>query len=201
MTDRNDADENGVDSRMRIFIQELAATGSWLHSAQEADVNERTPRRWLQTHPGFKALFAEVFGASDIDSYKRQAEILQAKALNVYDESMDAAQIITVKVQCPECGERFTTEYTVPNSGTRLKAADAVSKLTGMLKDTVEHKGKVEIVHLSAVQKSAFLAWETGLPVSPHLLAELREVGLIGPDDQQRLPPGRTIDAEFREIT
>lgn len=200
MADRYDADENGVDSRMKIFIQELATSGSWRSAANEAGVNERTPRRWLESHPGFQALWAQVFGSTDVNSYKKQAEILQAKALNVYDESMDAAQVITVKVQCPECGERFTTEYTVPNAATRLKAADAVSKMTGLLKETKEVKGSVEIVHLTAVQKSAYLAWQTGLPIAPHLEAELREVGLIGPDERRSLPAGSVVEGTFREV-
>lgn len=196
---RNDTDESGVDSRMRLFIEELAATASWQGAADVAGVNERTPRRWLSNHDGFRALFDETFGSTDKDSYKRQADILQSKALRVYDESMDAAQTVEVKVQCPECGERFTVDYVVPNQGTRLKAADSVSKITSMLKETKEHKGTITMVQLTGIEKSALIAIQAGFPVAQELVDHLVEIGAI---ERPALPaPQRPyIDGEAREI-
>lgn len=204
MSTRLDADEQGVDSRMRLFVEELATSGSWKDSCDVAGVNDRTPRRWLESHPGFQALFQETFGSVDLSSYKKQASILQSKAMRVYDESMDAAQIIDVKVQCPNCGERFTSEYTVPNQGTRLKAADSVSKITTMLKETkdVKHGGAIALVQLTGAEKMALIALQSGLPISPQLRARLVELQVIEPDDRPALPPPREpyTDAEFKEV-
>ena len=59
---------------------------------------ELTLYRWSLRHfvPGFKALFDETFGGSvDIELWKKDAEILQGKAMRVYDETMESFRTIT----------------------------------------------------------------------------------------------------------
>ena len=192
--------EKPVTALMRTFIEVLAATGSWREAAVQANVSERTPRRWLKDHEGFKALYEEVIGKSDIGQLREQASLLAGKALNVFDESMDASRIVEVKVQCPECGERFTTEITVPNASARLRAAEDVSKISSLMIEKKEVTGKMVMIHeLDGATRSALIAYDAGLPISPGMMQRLLDNGLIETSGPRALPPGAT-DGEFREV-
>lgn len=196
-------DEHGVSALMRQFIDGLITTHSWREACDFIQSNERTPKRWYKNNPGFKALFDETFGGSvDIELWKKDAEILQGKAMRVYDETMESFRTVEAKVQCPECGTRFTHELVLPNTNARLRAADSITKMTGLLKETKEVKGKVTHFHqLDGATKAAFFSLRAGVTPSPAMLERLRAAGLLDEGDQPlALSQGNVVEGEYTEV-
>ncbi len=174
-------DERGLLLIHRLFLQALGEQGSWRKAAEACDLNPATPRRWLHNDENFKAVYDEMFGAVDVEAARKSAQTLAGKAIDVYDELMDAEAVIEIEVQCPECGERFIKQVKGTDSKTRKAAADSALKVVGLMKETKEVRSKVTVTisELTGAERVALLNYEAGLPISPLLEERLRKLELI----------------------
>ena len=185
-----DRGEDGLTEPQRFFLIELVGTGSAKQALSNVDRDDQALRRWMK-EPDFKRKYDEVIKAN-IDYLKSGLNNTAAeKVTAVFEEALEAQRPITVKEECPECGHRFTTQVSVDNWATRLKAAETLLKVAGVLKE----EKKVDITHmrqLSAAEQSALIAYRHGTYLPPHMVDRLKELGYIE-GEYRVLPPGALI--------
>lgn len=184
---------------MKAFLQELIALGSVKAALASVDGAERSLRRWTKI-PTFRALFDQTI----LDNTAATRGSLHSSvtgAVDVYEEALQATKTIERKFACEACGERNEVEVIVENWAARLKAAETLLKITGILKEqkTIDFNAKIETRQIIVLTTPEHLAWErykTGLPIPPHMEALLTDKGLIG---QEALPAPKeeVIEADF----
>jgi len=191
-----DRGEDGLTEPQRFFLIELVGTGSAKQALANVDRDDSALRRWMK-EPSFKKKYDEVI-KDNIDYLKLGLHNTAAEKIAVvFEEALEAQRPITVKEECPECGHRFTTQVSVDNWATRLKAAETLLKVAGVLKE----EKKVDITHtrqLSAAEQSALIAHRHGSYLPPHMVDRLRELGYIE-GEYRVIPPGALLLGEASE--
>lgn len=158
-------DEKGLTLPQRQLLQELVATGSLEQSATNLEITPRRIRYWLTHDPSFQAAFDDMFGVKDIEATKKLLGMAAGQAVEVYEEAMKADMKKTVKVPCENCGKMLNVTITIADTGARLKAADALMKISGLLKDTKKIEGMVGHVHLTGAEYITLLKLQAGMQV------------------------------------
>ena len=197
----------------QMYIREYMLTGNHRRTCEALTakghaINVRTPRRWYAENKEYKEAFDEAFNGDLKGTLRIEADLLAGKALDTLDEVMEADKSITVKVQCPECGERFERTVRISNDAIREKAAVDILKTVGMMKEhkqvDVNNNMRIRFELLTGPDVSAFMAVLAGIRPNPHMLARLREIGLLGEDGRptvKELPAGagrgRIIEGEL----
>lgn len=192
-------DNLGLSPLQSQFIEELALCGVWARAARTVGVDYRTPRNWLKNNEAFKTAFNKVFGSTDLEVIRKHAETLSHTAMGVYAEVMEAEKTLRQQVQCPECGNRFGVEWRIEDNIVRLKAADSVTKIAGLVKDQKDINIKGTIIHYDGADAAALIAYKAGRPISPSMTRRLRELGWL--EELPALPPPDAIEGEYRDAT
>lgn len=191
---------DGLSLLERHILQELALGHSIRQTAANLHLSPRQVRYRFQANPKFKEAYDKLFTSEDIKVLKQELSITARDVADVYSEAKEAELEKDVPAECPECGHKFTLHITLPNWNIRLKAADTLIKMLGLLKDekSVKFEGQMTHVTLSYAEQAALLRLKSGMGegIPPHVMQRLRDVGAL---DKLALPEP-AVDAEYREV-
>ena len=183
-------DEEGLTLKMREVLQELVQEPDVRRACANAEVPYGTVKSWLQKETGFRAAYDNLTRIA-IDVIKDAMESTAMKATGMYDEAIDATDIINTEVKCPECDHHFHTEVAQPNWAARLKAGETALKVARVLKDVKETTS----VHVSLTMDEMIALARTKadppLPIPPSMRTRLRAKGAISEIDPSTLLPTR----------
>lgn len=127
-------DLDGLSLPQRRLLQEFALTPDPKVACDQAEVKFSTFRSWLQKDKDFGDAYDELLGRA-IELAKDLVEASSVRASGVFEEALTAVKISALHVNCPSCNERFEVEASRPDWTTRLKAANAIAKISGLIVD------------------------------------------------------------------
>ncbi len=189
-------DKDGLTILQRKALAFLAQGMSTPAAAAKVGVDRTTVARWIRTDPAFQAKF-NALHISTVEAARHQFNVSSERASERVVDMLDATKNAALTIQCPNCASSFEVEATLPDSKTRLKAAELILKAARVLKDVHEVQG--EITHLSLEESIALAMYRAGhanrIPIP--VWEKLQEKGMISQHAQQ-VPP--TIEGEFHEI-
>lgn len=195
MTVRN---ERGLTTTQEAYLLEFAERFDREEAAQQADVTERTVRRWLE-EPAFAQAYDETFHEAVVTA-RREAQRMSEKAAHTVDELLDEMKPIPVTVVCSECGTKNQTTVSVRDAAVRGKMAEMVWKATGVLKDIRRHEVEGEVLHLGFEEKLALGALRMGKRISAQMYERLDNKRLIPEELKRPDDPSVIIEGEAKEV-
>jgi hypothetical protein len=169
-------DEDGLTLVQRRCLQELALTTNWRQACDNADVPANTLRHWLSTDAPFQAAYNDLLGPA-IAVARDMIESTALKAAGMYEEAVEAVNMVELELVCPECKHEFSIANPRPDWATRLRAGDTVLKVAKLLIDRKEISGT--LTHLTLEETLAVARWKHDKQIPPVMIERLRQKGLI----------------------
>ena len=169
-------------------------TGSWTKAAETLGLTRRQVRN-LFNKPAFKDQYDALFSTEEIKTTRRELEMVSSDIADLYEDAKTAEMQKQVKAVCPKCEHKFDVWVTVMNWTAKLRAAETLLKIAGILKDTksVKHEGQVGVIHLTIAEHLALLRLKSGLPVPPHVYQRLKAMGALDDLDLPHLSAPEVI--------
>lgn len=188
-------DKSGLLPQQQQVLQQLLSAHSWQEVAQRLGLGPNQLTRWLREDAQFRAVYDRIF-STDTENVRRHIEASAGKAADALDAALDATRLISVEIECPECGHTFDYEAPAPNWTARLRAAETVLKVGRVLKDVKKIEG--EVLHLTLPQKLGLAMIKRGQDamVPDAIKEELREMKLLGVGEQEQRDDD-AVDAVF----
>lgn len=191
-------DAKGLTALQRKFLQEVANVGSWQEACKTLDLDPRTARRYFKDE-AFKTEYDELFNTEEIQTVKRELDMITSGVPKVYEDALSAETTKKVVESCPHCGEEVTFYVNVIDFKTRMKAGETLLKQSNLLKDTKrvegEFKGTMTHINLTGAEILALQRLNMGLAIPPHVYEALK--GKVA--DLPALPEGQTTILQNNE--
>lgn len=169
-------DLDGLSLPQRRLLQELALTPDPQLACDKAEVRFAIFKGWLQRDKEFGDAYDELLGRT-LEIAKELVESSAIRASGVYEEALTALKFSTTDVTCPGCNEKFQIESSRPDWGTRMKAANAISKIAGLIVD--RHQIEKTTIHVTVEEQLHILALKAHQRIPPSVYARLAERGLL----------------------
>lgn len=186
---------NGLMVNQTKVLQAMEDTSDWKAACDAAGVGHEQFRQWIRRDPAFREAFEHAHSGV-VEGVRKQLEASAQKAAEVYDEALEATKDWTLETECPECHKPIKITAEVPDYNIRLKAGDAVLRVSKILKDVKEVSGTIQIqdqpLHLQLAYAQYKRLGREAIP--PNAYEKLVDLGII-----KALPDG-TIDAEYRVL-
>jgi hypothetical protein len=173
-------DPSGLTLPQRRLLQELALTPAIEVACEQAEVRFSTLKNWLQRDQEFQVAYDDLLkGAVEIAKELIESSAVRASA--VYEDALTAMSTATVNAQCPGCGAHFEVEASRPDWNTRLRAANAVSKIAGLVID--QHRIEKISFTPNLEEMLAIARARRGQSIPPAMKTKLLEKGVRLEDD------------------
>jgi len=159
-------DAAGMTLLERRTLQEIALTGSWRKAAVNVGIDPRRVRNMFK-NPAFKQQYDSFFDADDIRVTERELNLAADDVAWVFEEAKSAELEKKHKAECPSCHTKFDVVVKITDHNTRMRAAETLAKMRGLLRDSrsVEFSGKIEHVHWDYHETLILHKLDLGLPV------------------------------------
>lgn len=183
-----------VDQNRVMLAMEDAA--GWKEACEAAGVSPQRFREWIRRDAAFREAFERAHSGV-VEGVRKQLEASAQKAAEVYDEALDATKDTDIETTCPECGAAIKITAEVPDFTTRLKAGDAVLRVSKILKDVKEVTGQITIQDQPLYLQIAYARFkrEGREAIPPNAYEKLVDLGII-----KALPAGDTVEGEFHYV-
>jgi hypothetical protein len=167
-----EVDAAGLTLLERRVLQEIAIQGNWRRAAETLKIDPRRVRTMFK-NPAFKEQYDNFFDADEVRVTERELNLSADDAAWVFEEAKNAELQKKIKVTCPDCGHKFDEFVKVADHATRLRAAETLLKMRGLLKDnrSVKVEGRVEHVHWDYHEQLILQKLDLKLPV-PRMVFE-----------------------------
>lgn len=140
------------------------------------EVKFSTFRSWLQRDKPFGDAFDALLGHT-LEIAKELVDSSAIRASGVYEEALTALKFSTIDATCPSCHEHFKIESSRPDWATRMKAANAITKIAGLVID--RHQIEQLVVVATVEEQLHLIALKAGQKIPPSVHAGLAERGLL----------------------
>ena len=182
-------DSRGLELHERRLLQEIARTGSWTQAADNLGLTRRNVKM-LFHKPAFKEEYDALFSIEETQATRRELEMLSSDIADLYESAKTAEMEKLVPVECPKCQTKWRITVTVMNWTAKLRAAETLLKIAGILKDTknVKIEGRVNFVLMTVAEQIALMRLKSGFPVPPHMYQRLKAMGALDDLDTDDLP-------------
>lgn len=197
-------DAAGLTVQQRRLLMLLGSGKTLKEACELEELDRRVVNRWMR-EPAFLAAFDDLFSLQDLANLKKTLDLAALSAVEVYEDAIkESTKKIKAEVLCPHCSKTHTVFVDVEDWKSRLHAADILLKISGILIERRQEKIDMNIksqVSLGPMESLEILAWKSGVPIPPAREQWFRDNGFIeGEQPRKALPPGQTVDAEFREV-
>lgn len=174
-----EVDAQGLTLLERRVLQECAMTRNWREAAKNCGIDPRRVRTMFK-NPAFKKQYDEFFDSEEIKITERELNLAADDIAWVFEEAKNAELQKKEHAECPKCGHKFDVFVKVADHLTRLRAAETLAKMRGLLKDnrSVKVEGKVEHVHWDYHEMLILQKLDLKLPVPELVYNQVRDKAL-----------------------
>ena len=185
--------EAGLMPDQVLFLRKLGEVADWKKACDASKVSYDKFRQWIRRDSAFITAYDRA-STGVVEGVRKQLESSAQKAAEVYDEALDATKDMDLELDCPHCGKHIKMVAEVPDFGTRLKAGDAVLRVSKILKDVKEVSGMITIADQPLYLQIAYARFkrEGRDAIPPNAYDKLMELGII-----KALPEGEVYDGEY----
>ncbi len=148
-----------------------------LAGGEGSSVSRQAVHKWFQ-EVDYKLAYDHLFGVGSIEIHRQELIQAAGETSDLYQEAMSADKEKQVTVLCEHCGKMTKGTVTVEDWGARLRAAEKLDTIAGVLKQTTRVEGEIVHTQMTGAQRIAFYMWQHGEPIPESAKADLRKMGL-----------------------